>query len=66
MAVDQILRDIDEHGLSFGCNRLAEERTEYLWYVRIGSDYNNARRGPTFEAAVLAAWAAYTNAETRA
>ena len=65
MTVDQILRDIDEHGLSFGCNRLNENGREQVWYARVG-DYKNARRGATFEAAVLAAWAAYTNAETRA
>lgn len=59
MTVEQILRDIDEHDLSCSFIKL---RYGGRWSGSIGA-VENMRLADTFEAAVLAAWAAYTNAE---
>lgn len=65
MTVDQIFRDIDEHGLSCSFARVAVHGSQgKVWSGRIG-ELRNMRLAATFEAAVIAAWAAYTNAEAK-
>lgn len=59
MTVQQIIADIDAHNLSASFAKLGGNDPSGKWAGRIG-DLRNMRLAPTFEAAVLAAWAAYT------
>lgn len=64
MTVEQIIADCEEHKIALTISHLPMiyKDTGRQWCARIGS-LRNMRMAPTFEAAVLAAWAAYTNAE---
>jgi hypothetical protein len=62
MTPAQIIADCDEHDLHITIGRVPGTGAN-KWAVRIGLDLRKMRLAATFDAAVLAAWAAYTNSE---
>lgn len=62
MTTSQIIADCDEHDLHITIGRIPGSGVK-MWAVRIGTDLRKMRLASTYEAAMLAAWAAYTNSE---
>lgn len=63
MTTSQIIADCDEHDLHITIGRIPGTGAK-KWCVRIGTDLRKMRLAETYEAAMLAAWAAYTGAES--
>lgn len=61
MTPSKILADCESRGIAFSA-RYMPELPGNRWFARVGG-VENMRPADTFEAAVLAAWVAYTNAE---
>lgn len=63
MTTSQIIADCDEHDLHISIARVPGQGAGREWACRIGSNLRDMRMASTYEAAVLAAWAAYTGSE---
>lgn len=60
MTTREILAEIDMRGLSVTVTRVLEAGHPYAWSASFGPHYTETKNGPSFDAALLAAWQAHT------